>query len=192
LGILVGRGFFPGKVTTITDLRTQIQKLQEMVTHKSSKEMASIKRSEPDPKLAFYEKLSSKKDEAKKDRQIEKEREIPREKPPQKKIEISKKPRLENNRREGPKALVRTPKPLTNEIQYTVQVASLDDKSKADKMIKQLIDTGLPAFHYEAKVKGKIYYRIRCGRFMNREEARIYAGKLAKENGIKGFVSRME
>lgn len=191
LGILVGRGFFPGKVTTISDLRAQIQRLQEMVTHKSSKGMESIKKSEPDPKLAFYEKLSSKKDEAKKDRQIEKKRGIPKEKPPQKKIEIPKKP-VSEKKREGTEALVRPPKPLTNAIQYTVQVASFDDKSKADKVIKRLIDAGLPAYHYEAKVKGKIYYRIRCGRFMNREEARIYAGKLARENGIKGFVSKIE
>ncbi|MBW1887998.1 MAG: SPOR domain-containing protein, partial [Deltaproteobacteria bacterium] len=186
------RGFFPGKVTTISDLRTQIQRLQEMVTHKSSKEMESIKKSEPDPKLAFYEKLSSKKDEAKKDRQIEKKREIPKKKPPQKKIEISEKPRVEKKKTEGPKVPVKPPKPLTDEFQYTVQVASLDDKSKADKMIKQLIDAGLPAYHYKAKVKGKIYYRIRCGKFMNREEARIYAGKLVRENGIKGFVSKIE
>jgi cell division septation protein DedD len=192
LGILVGRGFFPGKVTTITDLRAQIQRLQEMVTHKGSKDMESIKRSEPDPKLAFYEKLSSKKDEAKKDRQIEKKREIPEEKPPQKKIDTPKKPRLEKKKTEGIKVPVKPPKPLANEFQYTVQVASLDDKSKADKMIKKLIDAGLPAYHYEAKVKGKIYYRVRCGRFMNREEARIYAGKLARENGIKGFVSKIE
>jgi len=192
LGILVGRGFFPGKVTTISDLRAQIQRLQEMVTHKSSKEMESIKRSEPDPKLAFYEKLSSKKDEAKKDRQIEKKREIPKKKPTKKEIEAPKKPPLEKEKREEPKAPARPPKPSTKGVQYTVQVASLDDKSKADKMIKQLTDAGLPAYHYEAKVKGKIYYRIRCGRFMNREEARIYAGKLVREKGIKGFVAKIE
>jgi len=192
LGILVGRGFFPGKVTTISDLRAQIQRLQEMVTHKSSKEMESIRKSEPDPKLAFYEKLSSKKDEAKKGRQIEKKREIPKKKPPQKKIETPKKSRVEKKKTERTKVPVKPPKPLTNEFQYTVQVASLDDKSKADKMIKQLIDAGLPAYHYEAKVKGKIYYRVRCGKFMNRKEATIYAGKLSKEKGIKGFVSKIE
>jgi len=192
LGILVGRGFFPGKVTTISDLRAQIQRLQEMVTRKSSKEMESIKKSEPDPKLVFYEKLSSKRDEAKKDRQIEKKREIPKKKQPQKKIETPKKPRLEKKKKKETKVPVKPPKPLTDDIQYTVQVASFDDKSKADKMIKKLIDEGLPAYHYEAKVKGKIYYRIRCGRFMNRKEATIYAGKLARENGIKGFVSKVE
>lgn len=192
LGIIVGRGFFTGKVTTMSDLRAQIQRLHEMITHRSSKDMEFIKRSEPDPKLAFYEKLSSKKDEAEKDRQMEPKGEIPEEKPPIKKIETPKKPLSEKKKREGTEALVRSPEPLTNEIHYTVQVASFDDKSKADKVIKQLIDEGLPAYHYEAKVKGKIYYRIRCGRFMNREEAGIYAGKLLRENGIKGFVTKIE
>ena len=192
LGILVGRGFFPGKVTTISDLRAQIQRLQEMISHKSSKEMESIKRHEPDPKLAFYEKLSSKKNEAKKDRHIEKNRKVPEEKPPQKQIERPKKPLLEKNKRAKTEALSRRSKPLTNEFQYTVQVASFDDKSKADKMLKQLTDSGLSAYYHEAKVKGKNYYRIRCGKFMNREEASIYARKLARENGLKGFVSKIE
>ena len=45
---------------------------------------------------------------------------------------------------------------------------------------------------YEAIVKGKIYYRIRCGKFRDREEAGIYAGKLVRKNGIKGFVTKIE
>ena len=192
LGILVGRGFFPGKVTTMSDLRAQIQRLQEMVTRKSSKEMEAIRRSEPDPKLAFYEKLSSKKDEAKKESQIEKKEKIPKKEEPVKKIETPKKPLSEKKKRERTEALMRTPKPLTHEFRFTVQVASFDDKSKADKMIKQLTDAGLPAYHYEVKLKGKRYYRVRCGKFVNREEAIIYAGKLARENGIKGFVAKIE
>jgi len=193
LGILVGRGFFPGKVTTISDLRAQIQRLQEMVSHKSSKEdMKSIRKSEPDPKLAFYEKLSSKKDESKKEWKTEKESESPKKESPQKKIETSKKPPPESKKRERKEDLKTPFKQLSQATEYTVQLASFDDKNKADKMIKRLIDAGLPAYHSEAKVKGKIYYRIKCGRFMTREEARIYAEKLARENRLKGFVSKLE
>jgi len=41
-------------------------------------------------------------------------------------------------------------------------------------------------------VKGKAYYRVRCGRFMTRDEAGVYASKLLKETKIRGFVSKIE
>ncbi len=163
LGILVGRGFLPGAVTAFSDLKNQISVLQEMVSRNRSHDLSSPKKSDSDPKLAFYEKLSSKKEEAKK------------EWVPERSVESQKQP-----------------KPSAPELQYTVQLASLGDKSQAEKLIKDLVGRGYPAYFYEIKVNGQTYYRIRCGRFPSRQAAADYARKLGKEAGIKGFVSKIE
>jgi len=94
-------------------------------------------------------------------------------------------------RKEDPKDKIQ-PKASPDDMQYTVQLASLGDKQKAEELISRLIDKGYPAYYYEVNVKGRIYYRIRCGRFLERGEAEIYGRKLQKEAGIKGFVSRIE
>ena len=70
--------------------------------------------------------------------------------------------------------------------------AAAADKLKAEGLITKLVKQGYPAFYYEVKVRGRVYYRIRCGRFTERPEAADYARKLEKEAGIKGFVSRLE
>jgi cell division septation protein DedD len=59
-------------------------------------------------------------------------------------------------------------------------------------MIKQLVDKGHPAYYYMIKVNENIYYRIRCGKFSTMEEATDYADRLEREEGIRGFVSRLE
>ncbi|MBW1805995.1 MAG: SPOR domain-containing protein, partial [Deltaproteobacteria bacterium] len=82
--------------------------------------------------------------------------------------------------------------PLTPDILYTVQLASLGNRDKAEKMINGLIEQGYDAYYYEAEVKDKTYFRIRCGRFTTRNEANAYARILAEEGGVKGFVSRLE
>ena len=65
LGVLVGRGFLPSAVSTISDLKSQISRLQGIVPHGKTSP-PDPQKIEKDPKLAFYEKLSSKKEEVKK------------------------------------------------------------------------------------------------------------------------------
>ena len=77
-------------------------------------------------------------------------------------------------------------------VRYTVQLASLRDRSKAETMINDLVDRGYPAYYYKADVKGKTYFRVRCGEFNSSKEAVKYAEKLTKDTGIKGFVFRVE
>ena len=81
---------------------------------------------------------------------------------------------------------------IDNAMYYTVQLASLESKEKAAEMINRLKKQGYPAYYYEVKIKGRVYYRIRCGKFPDRKEADKYVGKLARERGIKGFVSTLE
>jgi cell division protein FtsN len=194
LGVFVGRGFLPGADSTLVDLKTQVAKLQEMMARNKRVEPGSQKKESIDEKLAFYEKLESKKDEAKR-----KEQSAP-----------ASKDGVRNGSSEGTgtetwkkenNARVEPPKPGQGEIKtappagevgYTLQLASLEEKEKAETMVKDLASRGYEAYFYEVRVKGKTYFRVRCGRFMTREEAGVYASKLLKEAKIRGFVSKVE
>ena len=168
LGIFVGRGFLPGSVSSISEVKGKINRLQELVSSKKPDDLIPSEQPDPDPKLAFYEKLSSKKDEVKK----------------------SWKP--ESEERGGIEAPKKEPRPLFPQIHYTVQLASLGDKNRAKEMTNQLINRGYHAYFREADVKGKTYYRVRCGRFMSIEKANDYARVLAEKEGIEGLVLRSE
>ncbi|UCF56795.1 MAG: SPOR domain-containing protein [Deltaproteobacteria bacterium] len=216
LGILVGRGFLPGAVTAISDLRSQISTLKEMVSRDRSDDLDSRKKSESDPKLAFYEKLSGKKEEAKKEwapkrsvkgsreeatskrtnppKELQRQREVlrPKKNTDQKQVVISQKAQPERKESGTTKILPNESLPRISEAQYTVQLASLGEKNKAENLINDLVGRGYPAYYYEVKVKGKTYYRVRCGRFLSRKAAGDYAEKLLNEAGLKGFVSRIE
>ena len=185
LGIFVGRGFLPGAVTALSDLKGQIRKLQEMVIDDTERGSASIKGSESDPKLAFYEKLSSKREEAKKQWHPKKEA-VTAQKETVKPVPKPPARKLIKKDRENP------PKTARNDTQYTVQLASLKDRAGAQKMIKQLVDRGYKAYYSTAVVKGKTYYRINCGKFGSREEAAMHSVRLGKEAGLKGYVSKVK
>jgi len=203
LGILVGRGFLPGAVTAISDLKGQISKLQEMIRHDKVKDLRVQKKSDSDTKLAFYEKLSRKKDETKREWPLESDIEGAKRETTEKQLNASQgtppKKRVEGLKKETTQKKVDTSQGVPSErkkrvdgTKYTVQLASLGDRNKAEKMINQLVALGYPAYFYEAKIKDKTHYRVRCGRFIKRGEAATYAKELAKEAGIKGFVSRIE
>ena len=208
LGILVGRGFLPGAVTALSDLKNQIGVLQQKVSRERPHDLERPKKPDSDPKLAFYDKLASKKEDTLKEtlpqpsakkstrkktnstntqssQQISPKRESSGAEnvTDQNRVGISKVSRLEKKE---------SGKSSAPEAKYTVQLASLDEKNKAEKFIDDLAQRGYPAYFYEAKVKGKTYYRVRCGKFPTRKAAEDYARKLANQAGIKGFVSRIE
>ncbi len=208
LGILVGRGFLPGAVTALSDLKNQIGVLQQMVSREKSQDSHPPKKSDSDPKLAFYDKLSDKKLETPKDtvprRRPEKDtRRKTNAKEANSSEELSPKGessgahiaagrnQVETSKVASPERK-ESPEPSVPKGKYTVQLASLDEKSKAEKLIGDLAQRGYPAYCHEAKVKGKTYYRVRSGRFPSRKAAENYARKLEKGAGIKGFVSRIE
>ncbi|MDY6972227.1 MAG: SPOR domain-containing protein [Thermodesulfobacteriota bacterium] len=172
LGILVGRGFLPGGVNTLTELKTQVVKLQDMVNRKDSLDVEVLEEPRSDPEFAFYNELSAKKEEAAKKSKISREKHKP---PPERKSEKAK--RIKSS--ETGKA-------------YTLQIASLESEIKAIKMVNQLIDQGYHAYYYKASVKGKDYYRVRCGKFRDREDADVFRRQLAGRERIEGFVIGIE
>jgi cell division septation protein DedD len=82
--------------------------------------------------------------------------------------------------------------PLALKARFTVQVAALESRDMAEKMIGRLRAGGHPAYYYDVRIKGKTYYRVRCGRFLSRSEAEAYARSLSRKEGVKGFVSELE
>jgi cell division septation protein DedD len=185
LGISVGRGSLPKVVTNLSSyIKGVVGKPAETILRPSkSYDIKTQKKSEPDPQLAFYEKLSIKKEEVKKKSQPKQVGEDHKTEPLPRKDEVSQKALPESKTQ---------PDQWSNGTRYTVQLASLSDGVKAEKMSKQLLNQGYPAYFYEVKVKGKTYYRVRCGKFTSKEDARNYAEKLAKNEGIKGFIARTE
>jgi cell division septation protein DedD len=181
LGVLVGRGFLPSAVSTISDLKSQVSRLQGLVPQAKPPAPESPK-IENDPKLAFYEKLSSKKEEVKKKGPQEEKQ------PPAVKATPE--------RKEQPPSPV--PKPVEKpangpgNTQYTVQLAAVEDRAKAEAMVARLKGGGFEAYFSEVKIKGKTFYRIRCGKFKTKEEAAAHARRLADGAGIQGFVSKFE
>lgn len=197
LGILVGRGFLPEAVTSLADLRGQINRLQAIVNHNKSQEGIQKKKAKSDPKLVFYEELSSKKDEAKKKWvPPKKSKSVLGDQKTQVKAELPKQVVVEtkNKQVEKPSQInqSRPIKSVAKEGYYTVQLASLEDEAKAQQMSARLIDRGYPAYFYTTIINGKEYYRVRCGRFDTRNEAESYNLRLKRELNLKGFVSRLE
>jgi cell division septation protein DedD len=217
LGILVGRGFIPGGESAISELKAQIARLQAIVGNSKVRDKMPEKTTDKNPELAFYERLSSKKVEVKNRWQPEKDVVSSREEKETSKIVAFPKNRIEKEddsptkidvapQGRGTPQVAPTGKQkgqasgrlqiLTEnaapEIRYTVQLASLGSRSKAEVMINNLVDRGYPAYYYEADVKGKTYFRVSCGEFNSSKDASRYAEKLTKDTGIKGFVFRVE
>jgi len=86
----------------------------------------------------------------------------------------------------------KTNKPSEVSEQYTLQIASLDNELKAANLAERLNNRGHPAYYYKVNVKGKTYYRVRCGIFNNKEEANDFQRLIAKQERIKGFITKIE
>lgn len=193
LGILVGRGFLPGSVsTTISDMKSQIEKLQDIITRKEKYDSRVAKEIDESPKLAFYEKLATKKNEVKNNWKPEGKEDIPgkKEVPSEPvKLQDELKEKIEQDITEAEKDEHML---SDSDFKYTIQIFSLGDKEKAESMIKELVDKGYDAYYYAVEVEGKTYYRINCGRFPDMNQALEYSKKLEMESGYKGFVKKID
>jgi len=164
LGILVGGGMLPEEVRKLWALKTPPSKIGPT----GSEDDDPLATAWEEPKFAFYNELSAKKEEVK--RKSRSLTEVPQAKSTS---------RDSNQAREG-------------EGEYTLQLASLDDESKAARFAEELIGRGYPAYFYEVELKGKTYFRVRCGRFKTRKEAGEFGRMLSRKEKIKGFISRVE
>jgi septal ring-binding cell division protein DamX len=203
LGVLVGRGFLPGANGAIADLKAQVTKLQEMVARNKRVDQKSKTKEDIDSKLGFYDKLESKKEDNKKPfpelppepPKSEKAAKSPGTALAEVKADIAKKETLSKKqdlaKNAGPEKKVKEPGPeavapagkAPGPFRYVIQIAALDERAKAEDMVRKLSQHGVDAYLLETVVKGKNYYRVRCGKFMTKEEATLYGSKLPKEAG---------
>lgn len=168
LGVLAGRGLLPGGVKTLAELKIQIGKIQQMISKKDRSELERIKELQKDPKFAFYDELSGKKSDVVKK--------------PSSSLKRRKKDLRESEESKSAKALTK----------YIVQVASLDSEAKATEMVNRLIDQGYPAYSYKVFIKGRRYYRVRCGMFKSKEEAINIKKRLAKNEKLDALVRKVK
>jgi len=74
---------------------------------------------------------------------------------------------------------------------WSVQANSYPDAKSANDLVDRLKNKGYNAFVTEANVKGKVWYRVRVGRFVSREEAEKTAAALkSKEDLGNAFTTR--
>jgi len=82
-------------------------------------------------------------------------------------------------------------KKSTARRQVTIQVASVKSQQVADRMVRDLKKKGYPAYARIGKVPGKgIWYRIRVGRFVSRQDATGMQARLRRDNWKAVIVSR--
>lgn len=206
LGVLVGRGFLPGANTAIADLKAQVTKLQEMVARTKRADQKSQTGEDIDSKLGFYDKLESKKEDKKRPFP-----DLPPERPKSekagkpsgltladvkagiaKKESAAKNAGAEKNVKEVARDPAKQAEKVTGPFRYVIQIAALDEKSKAEDMVRKLSEGGVEAYLQETVVKGKTFYRVRCGKFLTKEEANTYGQKLPKEAGTRWRVVNVE
>jgi septal ring-binding cell division protein DamX len=168
LGVFAGRGILPGGVKTLAELKAQIAKLQQMISKKDRSELEEIRELQKDPKFAFFDELSVKKDETDK-----------RSGTPGGKAAIST-------------LTKETAKPSSSTVKYVVQVASLETEAKAKDMVNRLTRKGYPAYFYRVFIKGHEYFRIRCGIFKTEAEAVQINKSLAEKEKLTGLVQKVE
>ncbi len=188
LGIFVGRGVLPGILTDTSEIKGTKAKLTKSIEAEEDADSYSPDSGvleEKEPELAFYDKLTTKKDEAKNNFHTD---ETKADKT------VSPAP-AEVKRSAGNTGVADSPGGSADRSvqgQYTIQVASITELAKAEKTVKQLIEKGFNAYYYEATVKGRKYYRVRCGKFPDRQEARKYSIRLEEKTGYKGYVTDIE
>ena len=74
---------------------------------------------------------------------------------------------------------------------FTIQVASLNSKKEANKVLSRLNKSGFDGYVSDAIVNGKKYFRVRAGRYATIEDARAAAAKMASANEVGIWVARV-
>ena len=74
---------------------------------------------------------------------------------------------------------------------YTVQVAALRDREAAERVRKQLVDKGYPAFVAEPSAELPVqFFRVRVGQYVERSEAESVKNRLEYEEEFKPWITR--
>jgi len=73
---------------------------------------------------------------------------------------------------------------------WVIQVASLQERSRAYALVQDLRAKGFPAYLEEAEVKQKRWHRVRVGPEVERKRIESMAASLEAKTGLKGQIQR--
>ena len=68
---------------------------------------------------------------------------------------------------------------------WTVQVYATTDPNQATALARRLLSKGYDAYTLQAPMRGQTWYRVRVGRFNNRDRAREMELKLKQQEGLE-------
>ncbi len=74
------------------------------------------------------------------------------------------------------------------DVDFTVQVASYPTTEAAKEHVDKLVTKGFPAFPIEAKINGKVWYRVSVGSFKTYNDASKFRGQLMKQAELPSAI----
>jgi hypothetical protein len=95
---------------------------------------------------------------------------------------------------EAPPAQSRIPSSLpktvgvSNDVEFTVQVASYPTAQGAKEHVDELVKKGFPAFPVEAQINGRTWFRVSVGSFKSFNEAQRYRSQLIKQTDLPSAI----
>lgn len=179
LGVLVGRNTAPVHFD-MENLNKKLSQLQDSVLAGKTGRQTESEKIPNDISFEFYDKL---KEKSQTDEYAEGRPRVlsPKyEKPSPSKIRARKAEPARAAGKAGKEASSPTP-PASQEKMYAIQVASLRDPGKAEKVRNKFRNKGYPAFTQVALVEGKgRWCRVRLGPYKNRAQAEDDLERLQK------------
>jgi cell division septation protein DedD len=73
---------------------------------------------------------------------------------------------------------------------YAVQVAAVDSREEADRLVARFVTRGYPAYFVRGEGAAANFYRVRIGTYVDRAKAEEVAKQLAGTDGIKPWIAK--
>ena len=204
--IIFGLGMFVGKEIEARKIVRPEEPLVKVPVKPSPRGAAGTEGAKSKDDLTFYNTLTKTPEskQAAETKTEEKETEksartAAKEKKPQGQEETARAKAAENRGEKSPVAAepetkaqaMESAEAKTNGKDWNVQANSYPDAKSAKDLVDRLKNKGYNAFVTEANVKGKVWYRVRIGRFESREEAeKTVAALKSNEDLGKAFATR--
>ncbi|MFH1728488.1 MAG: SPOR domain-containing protein [Pseudomonadota bacterium] len=194
LAFLVGFELFSVEETRntpyVTSQKEEIKEVKTVETKDleviSPKELIQELKERNEVDYTFYEKLKKVKNE---DREKSLEHRInnsEKEEPLAIEKDTQSKPDLDNSEQQA----IKEDTSKFSGKGFTIQVNSFKDKNQADKAVSKLKEKGYTAYIMKKYIdESGLWYRVRVGQFVTREEAEKYAALLKNSENLQPYVT---
>jgi cell division septation protein DedD len=106
------------------------------------------------------------------------------------KPEPKKAPAKAEKKEEPKKVAKKEPAKSASAGKFTVQVSAFQNRAQADHLVSNLKNKGYDAYIAQATIPGKgVWYRVRIGKYPNRDAAQSTANTLKRKEGISTYVT---